>query len=177
MFMADQDLILLAEDRDDDILLIRNAFAKGALSNPLQIVRDGEEAIAYLSGVGRYNNRAEFPLPSLMLLDLKMPGLDGFDVLRWVRSQPGLSALRIVVLTSSDSIEDVNLAYQLGANSFMVKPMDFEDVVATTQFIKSYWIDLSKSPQSFRAARRRPPANQNPKAGEIDRDGPDAPTE
>src|SRR5437016_14158370 len=106
--MPDQAIILLAEDREDDVLLIRKAFSKANISNPLQVVRDGEEAIAYLSGEGKYSNRDEYPLPDLFLLDLKMPGKDGFDVLRWVRQQTGLSALSVVVLTSSEDMRDVN---------------------------------------------------------------------
>src|SRR5258705_8683596 len=116
--MPDQAVILLAEDREDDIALIRKAFARAYVLNPLQVVRDGEEAIAYLSGEGKYSNRAEYPLPDLLLLDLKMPRIDGFEVLKWIREQPGLSALRVVVLTSSEDIRDVNVAYRLGANSF-----------------------------------------------------------
>src|SRR5207247_4982072 len=96
---------------------------------PIQIVRNGDEAIAYLKGEGQYANRAEYPLPGLLLLDLKMPGKDGFDVLRWIRQQPGVSELRIVVLTSSDEIRDVNQAYQLGANSFLFKSVDFKSFV------------------------------------------------
>src|SRR6266850_4379035 len=119
--MSDQAVILLAEDREDDIVLVRRAFAKAYVLNPLQIVRDGEELVAYLKGEGKYANRAEYPLPDLLLLDLKMPRMDGFQVLEWIRQQPGLSNLRVVVLTSSENMRDVNRAYQLGANSFMVK--------------------------------------------------------
>ena len=147
-------VILLAEDREDDITLIRKAFEKAEVINPLQIVRDGEEAIAYLQGEGKYANRAEYPLPSLMLLDLKMPKVDGFDVLKWLRQQPGLSTLRVVVLTSSDAIRDVNTAYHLGANSFMVKPMDFHDAVQMSRFLTDYWLETSKTPESFREPRR-----------------------
>src|SRR5204863_3408020 len=100
--MPGQAVILLADDRDDDILLIRKALQRGDVLNPLQVVRDGDETIAYLSGEGKYANRAEYPVPDLLLLDLKMPGKDGFEVLRWIRRRPGLSALRVVVLTSSD---------------------------------------------------------------------------
>src|SRR3989442_7719191 len=117
--MADKAVILLAEDREDDILLIRRAFEKGGIRNPLFVVRDGEEVVSYLEGIGRYSNREEYPLPDLLLLDLKMPRMDGFDVLRWLRQQPGLGSLRVVVLTASDQIRDVNVAYRLGANSFM----------------------------------------------------------
>src|ERR1051325_11431606 len=95
--MPDNSVILLAEDREDDVLLIRRAFKKAHLLNPLHVVHDGEEAIAYLKGEGQYANRAEYPLPALLLLDLKMPRRDGFDVLTWIRQEPGLSALRVVV--------------------------------------------------------------------------------
>src|SRR5215468_1259772 len=108
--MADHSVILLAEDREDDIFLIRKAMRAAKIINPLQIVRDGEEAIAYLKGEGKYANRAEYPLPELVLLDLKMPRVDGFEVIRWIREQAGLMALRIVVLTSSEQLPDVNTA-------------------------------------------------------------------
>src|SRR5689334_18954931 len=111
--------ILLAEDNEDDVFLIRRAFEKAHILNPLQHVRNGREAIAYLSGEGPYENRAEFPVPELLLLDLKIPEMDGFEVLRWVRQQPALGALRVVVLTCSADVHDVNFAFQLGANSFM----------------------------------------------------------
>src|SRR5437879_9371695 len=120
--MPDQAIILLAEDREDDVLLIRKAFSKANISNPLQVVRDGEEAIAYLSGEGKYSNRAEYPFPDLVLLDLKMPRLDGFGVWKWIRAQPGLEGLRVLVLTSSEDMRDINRAYGLGARSFLVKP-------------------------------------------------------
>ena len=106
--------------------------------------------MSYLTGEGKYSNRDEYPLPDLLLLDLKMPRMDGFETLRWLRLQPGLKALRVVVLTSSEEIRDVNLAYQLGANSFLVKPIDFEAFVKVSQAISGYWIWLSKTPQTFR---------------------------
>jgi CheY-like chemotaxis protein len=149
--MSDQQaVILLVEDSEDDILLIQRAFRQANIVNPLQVVRDGAEAIAYLRGHGPYNNRAEYPLPELLLLDLKMPGIDGFDVLRWLREQRGFGSMRIVVLSSSERIRDVNLAYQLGANSFLVKPVDFKDLVELTQAIHGYWLWLSKAPESYR---------------------------
>src|SRR5437667_6439061 len=143
--MTDQPTILLAEDSDDDILLIRTAFTKANILNRLQIVRNGEEAISYLKGEGRFANPVDYPLPGLLLLDLKMPGKNGFDVLRWVRQQPTLSALRIVVLTSSDSIRDVNLAYRLGANSFLVKPVDFNHFVELSSFIADNWFQWNRT--------------------------------
>lgn len=148
--MPEQAVILLAEDREDDIIIIRRAFQQGGIINPLFVVRDGEEAVAYLEGRGRYFNREEFPLPGLLLLDLKMPKMDGFEVLKWIRQQRGFSSLRVVVLTSSDAIRDVNVAYHLGANSFMVKPMDFENVVELSKVIHDYWLHKSKTPQASR---------------------------
>jgi CheY-like chemotaxis protein len=148
--MSDEAVFLLVEDTEDDVALIRRAFSKANVLNPLQVIRSGEEAIAYLSGVGPFMNRVEYPLPALVLLDLKMPGLDGFEVLRWIRLQPGLKGLRVVVLTSSNNMRDVNLAYQLGANSFLVKPVDFEKFVEISQALRGYWLWLDKAPDVIR---------------------------
>src|SRR5207248_11387786 len=106
----------------------------------------------YLKGDGKYGNRDEHPLPDLLLLDLKMPRMDGFQVLQWLRQQPGLSSLRVVVLTSSEDLRDVNTAYQLGANSFLVKPLEFENFVETGKMLKEYWLRISKAPETSRAA-------------------------
>ena len=135
--------ILLADDREDDILLIQEAFERAGIQNPLHIVRDGEEAINYLSGKGKFSNRTEHPLPALFLLDLKMPGTDGLDVLRWIRTQPYLNGLRTVVLTSSESMRDVDIAYKLGATSFLVKPMDFLDTVEMVRTMTRYWLGMN----------------------------------
>jgi CheY-like chemotaxis protein len=152
--MSDGAVILLVEDRDDDILLIRKAFERGFIDNPLHVVRDGEEAIYYLAGEGQYSNRAEFPLPDLILLDLKMPKVDGFEVVRWIRRQPGFSSIAVVVLTSSDAIRDVNRAYALGANSFLVKPLDFENFIETAKMLKLYWLKTSRRPEATREEKK-----------------------
>jgi CheY-like chemotaxis protein len=157
--MLDDAVILLAEDREEDVLLMRRAFEKANLLNPLYVVRDGVEAMAYLQGEGQFSNRAEYPLPTLMLLDLKMPRRDGFEVLRWIRRHPTLSALRVVVLTSSNEIRDVNRAYELGANSFLVKPVDFEHFVEMNLALKGYWLWLSQAPE----ISRPPPRDKNVK--------------
>jgi CheY-like chemotaxis protein len=151
--MSDQGLILLAEDDETDVLLTRRAFAKANLLNPLHVVSNGEEAIAYLAGDGKYANRSEYPLPDLLLLDLKMPKKNGLEFLQWIREQPELRGLRVVVLTTSDQSRDVNLAYQLGANSFLVKPVDFEHFVQISQALKGYWLWMSKAPQLSRPRR------------------------
>lgn len=141
------DVILLAEDNEDHVLLTRRAFKLAGLINPLVVVQDGDEAIAYLKGEGKFSNRTEYPLPTLMLLDLKMPRKNGFEVLEWLRTQPTLSALRVVVLTTSDQIHDVNRAYQLGANSFLTKPVDFRDFVQLSSAVKGYWLWISRAPE------------------------------
>lgn len=145
--MSDRALILLVEDNADDAALLRRAFIKARVMNPLHLARTGEEAIAYLGGSGKYANRSEFPVPSLVLLDLKMPGMDGFDVLRWIRQDPVLKGLRVVVLSSSDDMRDVNTAYKLGANSFLIKPADFDRFVEISQALNGYWIWLNKAPE------------------------------
>ena len=160
--MLDQAVILLAEDREDDILLIRRAFKMAFLDNPLQVVRDGEECIAYLSGTGKFSNRAEYPLPDLLLLDLKMPRMDGFEVLSWVRQHPTLSSLRTIVVTSSECIRDVNRAYQLGANSFLVKPSDFLNYIEMSKFLAGFWLRLSKTPEISRPSKKKTSAARDP---------------
>lgn len=140
------DIILIAEDNQDHVFLLKRALRKGAVLNPVFVVGDGEEAIAYLKGEGKYADRYEFPLPALLLLDLKMPRKNGFEVLEWIRQQPGLKRLRVVVLTTSDAPEDINRAYDLGANSFMIKPLEKEQFFGLTEAIKGYWLWMSAAP-------------------------------
>jgi CheY-like chemotaxis protein len=148
--MADQPLILLVEDREDDAFLIRKAFERTQVHAAIQVVRDGEEAISYLSGVGRYRNRAEYPLPWLVLLDLKMPRVDGFEVLKWIRQESDCKSLVVVVLTSSEQMRDVETAYALGANSFLLKPLDFENTTALAEAINRYWLHWNRLPENVR---------------------------
>jgi len=144
--------ILLVEDREDDVLLIKRAFEKAGIPQPVNVVRDGEEAKEYLAGQGRFSNRAEHPLPWLVLLDLKMPKVDGFQVLTWLRGVPELRAMIVVVLTSSEAVRDVNEAYRLGANSFLVKPLEFTNTVSLARLIRHYWLMHNKFPQPTAAA-------------------------
>ncbi len=138
--VLDDALILLIEDREDDIIIIRKAFERIGLKNSISIARNGEEAIQYLDGKGPYADRYKHPLPHLILLDLKMPRVDGFGVLSWVRSQKHLGGIVVVVLTISDQIRDVNEAYRLGANSFLIKPDDFQNVAQMSNLFKDYWL-------------------------------------
>lgn len=160
MITIETAVILLVEDREDDIVLIRKAFSKAGLLNPLYVVRNGEEAVAYLLGDKPYANRSEYPLPDLILLDLKMPRMDGFEVLTWIRTQPGIRGLPVVVLTSSQELRDVNQAYSLGANSFLVKPLDFENSVELARLLHRYWLKSSKLPETYRPASQPTPPNK-----------------
>jgi len=137
--------VLVVEDNPTDVMLIRRAFAK-AVGNPLQIVSNGDVAVQYLAGEGPYRDRTEFPLPAVVLLDLKLPRRSGLEVLEWVRSQPSLRRLPIVVLTSSNQSRDINSAYDLGANSYLVKPVDFDDLKEMIAKIHVYWINLNTKP-------------------------------
>ncbi len=116
-------VFLLVEDNEDDAYFMRRAFQGARLKNPLQIVTDGEQAIAYLSGRDGFSNRNQFPFPDLIFLDLKMPGLDGFDVLRWIRSEQK-SKVHVAVLTSSPEEIDRQKARELGADCYLLKPPD-----------------------------------------------------
>lgn len=119
--------ILLVENNQDDILLVLRAFQRAGVTRQIQTVTSGMDAVDYLQGKPPYDDRREYPLPAMVLLDIKMPGMDGFEVLAWIRQQWEFFQLCVVMLTSSDHIRDVNEAYHLGANSFLVKPLDFEN--------------------------------------------------
>lgn len=138
--------VLVAEDDDNDIFFLERAFKQAQIINPLIRVSDGEEAIAYLRGENEYANREKHPLPQLMLLDLKMPRKNGFDVITWIRSQPGLKRLPIVVLTSSKEDPDINRAYEIGANTYLVKPVKFEGLVEMMRTLNLYWLMLAEKP-------------------------------
>jgi CheY-like chemotaxis protein len=161
--MSAHPVILVAEDDDDYVLLIKQVFARAHIPNPIHVVWNGEEAISYLKGEGKYSNREEYPLPDIFLLDLKMPRVNGMEVLKWVREQPSLASLRILVLTSSDRIRDVNEAYQLGANSFLVKPLDFRDFTHLSRLIADFWFKASRTPETFRPPKEAAEPPDGPK--------------
>ena len=142
--------VLLAEDSENDVLMFRRAARRANFSQPLHVVNNGEQVIAYLKGEGEFQDRAQHPLPGLVLLDLKMPRMNGFEVLQWVRRQSRFAALQVVVLSSSDEIRDINRAYQLGANSFLVKPLSFDEFVGMLEALRSYCLRVSQT-----VARRR----------------------
>lgn len=115
--------LLVVEDNEDDVFILQRAFRQASVKNPVQIVNDGEEAINYLSGVGRFADRAQHPMPFLIFLDLKLPFKGGLEILEWIQQQPFRDDLHVVVLTSSAEDRDVNKAYQLGAAAYFAKPL------------------------------------------------------
>jgi len=138
--------ILMAEDDDNDVFFLERAFKQAQITHSLRRVKDGEEAIAYLRGDGEYADRQKHPLPRFMLLDLKMPRKNGFEVIAWTRQQPGLKRLPIAILTSSKEEPDINRAYDAGANTYLVKPVKFDDLVETVKALGVFWLYLAKTP-------------------------------
>ena len=130
--------VLLIEDNPMDVDLTRRAFARRHLANPIQVVRDGDEALSY---IGRWQPSDE--LPALILLDLKLPKVDGLEVLRRLKAHPALRTVPVIVLTTSAEERDVRAAYELGANSYIVKPVDFESFLRVAEQIESYWLLLN----------------------------------
>jgi CheY-like chemotaxis protein len=131
--------VLLVEDDLNDIFLVKRAFKMAQLENPLQVVTDGEEAVHYLSGQGKYSDRDAHPLPKLVVMDIKMPRMTGFDVLEWIKTDGPLRRIPIIIVSSSDRPDDVNRAYELGANAYMVKPVNFRAVQHLFESITHYW--------------------------------------
>ena len=138
--------ILLVEDNPDDEALTMRAFKKSHLANDIIVARDGVEAIDYVFGTGTYEGRDINDKPHLILLDLKLPRLDGMDVLKRIRSDERVSMIPIVVLTSSREQEDLMRSYSLGANSYIRKPVDFNQFVQAVQQLGLYWLVLNESP-------------------------------
>jgi CheY-like chemotaxis protein len=141
--MAARKTILVVDDCEEDKFLLKRAFGKAGINVPIVFVSDGQEALDYLGG-------KEKPCPHLMLLDLKMPKLDGFDVLRWLQKQDGLRRLPVAVLTSSSQEKDVNRAYDLGANSYLVKPGELKDYAQLAEKVRDYWMELNFPPDCAR---------------------------
>lgn len=132
--------VLLVEDDLNDIFLVKRAFKLARVKNPLQVVTDGQEAVSYLKGDGKYADREQFPLPKLMVMDIKMPRRSGFEVLEWIKGNPGpLKRIPIVIVSSSEDPSDINRAYELGANAYMVKPVDYRAVEHLFEAITQYW--------------------------------------
>jgi two-component system response regulator len=136
--------ILLVEDRSDDIQLTLRAFERSNVTNEIVVTRDGEEALDFLHARGRYADRDPRHTPAVVLLDLKLPKKDGHEVLQDMRRDPRTRRLPVVVLTSSDEERDIVRSYDLGANSFVRKPIDFAEFIAAARQLGLYWLDLNE---------------------------------
>jgi len=141
--MANTPPVLVAEDDPNDVFLLRRAFQKAGLSNPLVVFRNGQEAIDYLSKANNANNGA-CSNAALFFLDLKMPLMDGFDVLNWLHDRPGAKMMPVIVLTSSNQEKDIAQARQLGADDYRVKPQQFEELIVIVQEIRARWLDAPR---------------------------------
>ena len=138
--------ILMADDDQDDCLLVSKAFKASRLCNDLRFVKDGEELMDYLHQRGKYADKALSPRPGLILLDLNMPKKDGREALREIKRDPDLRAIPIVVLTTSKEEEDVLRSYDLGANSYVTKPVTFQGLVDVVKSLGTYWFEIVELP-------------------------------
>jgi len=146
--MADKDLatILLVEDEASDATLMQRAFDKAGVKNPIVNLKSGDAALGYLAGVGKYADRLRYPLPVLILLDLKMPGMTGLQLLQWMRTKSDVRRIPVVVLTNDAAPTTVKAAYDLGANSYLVKPGDPDHVARMVDTVQRYWMELNHPP-------------------------------
>lgn len=149
---------LLVEDDRNDVDLITIEFGHAPANIRLRVVHDGHDAIEYLKGGGNFANRNEYPLPDVILLDLKMPRVSGFEFLEWLRSQAPehLRVIPVVVMSSSFLKEDIDCAYELGANSYLVKPVNWEHFKERIRAFGIYWAWHSETPESPHMGDRRP---------------------
>jgi CheY-like chemotaxis protein len=132
--------ILLADDSPDDIFLIKSAFKKAGFPDPIYVVSNGEEVLRYLKGEGAFADRQHYPVPHLLLLDLNMPRLNGFEVLTWIRGRQEWMCLPVIVLTTSFYGPEIKRAYDLGANSFITKPPEFAQLLASLKEVGEHWL-------------------------------------
>jgi CheY-like chemotaxis protein len=137
---------LSIDDGEDDLFFMRKAFDRSGMSCMLKTASDGEQAMQYLSGNGQYSDRLAHPLPEVILLDIKMPGYDGFEVLQWIRHHPELKTIPVVMLTNSQEPRDIERAYREGANSYLLKPHDYGDLEKELPVLLKYWLEMNCVP-------------------------------
>lgn len=151
-----QKLILIVDDIDNDALLLKLMLKRAGIGNPVKILDDGVQAIAYLGGDGDYADRKKHPLPAVLLLDIKMPMVSGYEVLEWLQGRPELKPILVIALSGWAQMTDVNRAYQLGAQSFLSKPFTVGDLANLQKDFPNYWM---KSPESG-SDGKGPPSTQ-----------------
>ena len=147
MFMMDVPHILLAADDPDFALLIQLGLQESGILNPVQVVSDGRQALSYLNGEAQYSNRISFPLPSLILADARLRHVTGFDVVQWIRQQPALSGINIVLFSNLETETDARLAKELGADHYLVKPFDFQELIEIVQRFEGLSLQAESYPQ------------------------------
>src|ERR1051325_11620971 len=144
--MLKSDSILHVEDREEDVFLLNYAFRRAEIKNPVYVAADGQQALDYLGGAGKFADRSKFPLPCLVLLDLQLPHKMGLEVLEWIRQQPSLKALIVITLSSSLHEGDIRRAYELGTNAFLVKPASADMLADMCQALKHFWLVHNQTP-------------------------------
>ncbi len=137
--LPESNSVLLVEDSQDDIFIMKRAWQKAAIPNSLDFVKDGQQAIDYLSGTGQFSDRTQFPVPCLILLDLKLPYVSGLEVVKWMRSYEPCATIPAVFLTSSSSDMDIQQAYRYGGNAYLVKPPTPEKLIEMLDDLKDFW--------------------------------------
>ena len=140
-------VILLVEDSQFDVELLQHAFRKAGLSRPMHVVRDGVDAMSYLLGIGEYVDRQTYPAPNILIIDLNMPRFNGLELLTWLRTQPDLQHLLVVVLTGTGRQHDIDIAYRMGAKSYLVKPTQADEFQSLINSFYDYWIAHNHFPQ------------------------------
>jgi CheY-like chemotaxis protein len=136
--------ILHVEDNQDDQFFLKRALTEAGIENTIHVVDDGQKAIDYLSSQGPYADREEYPIPCLVILDLKLPKVHGLDVLKWIRAHKEFKSIVVVILSSSPLRNDVDTAYEIGVNSFVVKPISAEQMAHIGRLMKEYWLEINE---------------------------------
>ncbi|MGH9517634.1 MAG: response regulator [Terriglobales bacterium] len=147
--------ILLVEDESTDAALLLRGFEKAKVLNPIIHLTNGNDALGYLAGVREYADRKKYPLPALILLDLNLPGTTGIQLLQWMRIQGEIKRIPVVVLTGDSRPDTINAAYDLGANSYLVKPGNAAEIARMVEVIERYWVGLNEPPQLVMRAEQR----------------------
>jgi CheY-like chemotaxis protein len=147
--------ILIVEDEENDAMLLKLAFKKNNILNPLHWVRDGLEAIAYLNGEGVYANHDLYPFPEVLIVDLKMPRMSGLELLRWIRDHTAYKVIPTIIMSSSRQDSDIEKAYELGANTYMIKPSSFDELIKMVKLAHEYWAASVKPAQYSKKVRNK----------------------